>query len=212
MCSSPGCGAATSASDSSSWTTRWRSGERPRTVAFGDNETVNVLDVKGMLDIDRYGRVFVDADRPENFIRDRELLAAERNVGFLRRCVEGFRSRQLRRCRRAGESTCGSNPGRPVWIDPEALQAAVADPDTRAGLRGGGAAARCAGSVCAAQVRGTCDRYEDGCRARRRREATLTRALPTLGVWGAAPARRTVSPESRNSDRRAPRGRACAGG
>ena len=40
-------------------------GERPRTVAFGDNETVNVLDVKGMLDIDRYGRVFVDAAAPE---------------------------------------------------------------------------------------------------------------------------------------------------
>src|SRR6202023_694488 len=32
-------------------------GRRPRTVAFGDNNTVNVLDVKRMVDIDRYGRV-----------------------------------------------------------------------------------------------------------------------------------------------------------
>src|SRR5271168_1733791 len=38
-----------------------RFGELPRTVAFGSNDTFNVLNVKGTLDIERYGRVNVDA-------------------------------------------------------------------------------------------------------------------------------------------------------
>ena len=32
-------------------------GERPRTVAFGWNDEMNVLDVKCMLDVERYRRV-----------------------------------------------------------------------------------------------------------------------------------------------------------
>jgi hypothetical protein len=51
-------------------------GERPRTAVFGDNDTVNILDVKRMLDIDRYGRVFVDASTPAELYRDRQSLAA----------------------------------------------------------------------------------------------------------------------------------------
>src|ERR1035438_9786511 len=52
-----------------------RLGERPRTVAFGDNDTFNVLNIKGMLDIERYGRVNVDAPAPEFLYADRGLLA-----------------------------------------------------------------------------------------------------------------------------------------
>ena len=67
-------------------------GERPRTAVFGDNDTMNVLDVKRMLDIDRYGRVFVDAATPDGAVpRPRSRSQAEHNVGFLKRCVEGFR-------------------------------------------------------------------------------------------------------------------------
>ena len=107
-------------------------GERPRTVAFGDNETVNVLDVKGMLDIDRYGRVFVDAAIPERLYRDPEVLRAEHNVGFLKRCVEGFRRVNFA-AQASGRIYLRIESGVPVWIDPEALQAAIADADTRAG-------------------------------------------------------------------------------
>jgi hypothetical protein len=108
-------------------------GERPRTVAFGDNETVNVLDVKGMLDIDRYGRVFVDAPAPERLYRDSQLLRPEYNVGFLKRCVEGFRCVNFA-AQASGRIYLRIESGIAVWIDPEALQAAVADADTRAGL------------------------------------------------------------------------------
>ncbi len=40
-------------------------GERPRTVAFGWNGEMNVLDVGGMLDVERYRRVDIDATGPE---------------------------------------------------------------------------------------------------------------------------------------------------
>src|SRR5580692_7389345 len=60
-----------------------RLGERPRTVAFGDNDIFNVLDVKGTLDIDRYARIDVDAQVPQDLYRDPALLAPEKNVNFL---------------------------------------------------------------------------------------------------------------------------------
>jgi len=65
-------------------------GERPRTVAFGWNDTLNVLDVKSLLDIDRYRRVNIDATSPEALYRDPLQLAPEHNAAFLRECVKRF--------------------------------------------------------------------------------------------------------------------------
>jgi len=44
-----------------------------------------------MLDIVRFGRVNVDATAPQFLYADRRLLAPEHNLGFLRRCIDGFR-------------------------------------------------------------------------------------------------------------------------
>jgi hypothetical protein len=162
-------------------------GERPRTAVFGDNDTINVLDVKRMLDIERYGRVFVDAASPGELYRDRSLLAPEHNVAFLKRCVEGFRCSSFA-SQSSGRIYLRIESGVPAWIDPEALQTAVADPDTRAGLE---AVARAAlhGEVRAVAKPQYLRRYD----------ASLLRgdafdgsplgepdasALPTLGVWG----------------------------
>src|SRR6185437_4065081 len=68
-----------------------RFGDLPRTVAFGSNDTLHVLDVGRMLDIERFGRVNVDAHSPQTLYPDRRLLAPEHNLGFLRKCVEEFR-------------------------------------------------------------------------------------------------------------------------
>jgi hypothetical protein len=65
-------------------------GALPKTVAFGDNYTLNVLDVERLLDIERFGRVDVDATSPDKLYRDRSLLAPEHNLGFLRRCIQAF--------------------------------------------------------------------------------------------------------------------------
>jgi hypothetical protein len=164
-------------------------GERPRTVAFGDNETVNVLDVKGMLDIDRYGRVFVDAASPEKLYRDPELLRAEHNVGFLKRCVEEFRCVNFA-AQASGRIYVRIESGVPVWIDPEVLQAAIADEDTRAGLAAVSGAAIAGergwgGSMGGPQYLHSYD--SSAPKADGSTGAAEQRVMPTLGAWGTAP-------------------------
>ncbi len=61
-------------------------GRPPRTVAFGWNREMTVLDVKSMLDIERFRKINVDARRPEEVYFANEL-APERNLDFLKRCA-----------------------------------------------------------------------------------------------------------------------------
>jgi len=65
-------------------------GALPKTVAFGDNFTLNVLDVDKLLDIERFGRVDVDATAPDKLYPNEALLAPEHNLGFLKRCIQVF--------------------------------------------------------------------------------------------------------------------------
>ena len=150
-----------------------RLGERPRTAAFGDNETFNVLDVKGMLDIERYARLNVDARRPDALYRDAQLLAAEKNVEFLKRCVREFRYVNF------ADQTSGLiylrlESGRVVGTDPHGLREALTNPDTAAGIRAVAASATGATPVLHAQ--NAFLRHGEGMQ-------------PTLGQWGGADAR-----------------------
>jgi hypothetical protein len=146
-------------------------GKPPRTVAFGDNDTFNVLDVKGILDIERYGRVNVDAPAREFLYPDRTLLAPQHNMGFLRRCVGGFR--EVNFADREGGIYLRIESGTAVWVDSPRLQAAISDPDTRCGVE----------AVAPDALRGAVP------------EASIPRDLgshardrfaPTLGQWGPA--------------------------
>jgi len=67
-----------------------RLGEPPRTVAFGDNRTLHVLDIARMLDIERFRRINVGATSPEQLYPPRARLASEHYTGFLQRCCERF--------------------------------------------------------------------------------------------------------------------------
>jgi len=109
-------------------------GERPKTVAFGDNDTVNVLDVKRMIDIDRFGRVSVDAAAPDMLYPNRSLLAPQNNLGFLRRCIEGFRRVNFA-SQASGRIYLKIESGNPFWLDREPLQSALLDQDTQVGIR-----------------------------------------------------------------------------
>jgi len=146
-----------------------RIGERPRTVAFGDNETFNVLDVKCMLDIERYARVNVDAERPEKLYRDPGLLAADKNLAFLRRCVREFRRVNFAE-QSSGKIYLRIESGTVRSTDPAALRAAVEDPDTLAGVRAVAKDALTGQAVASphAQLLGDLDGS----------------ALHTLGQWG----------------------------
>ena len=66
-------------------------GERPRTVAFGWNDVLYVVDEGGLIDIERFRRVNISARRPAELWGDMAQLAAERNTAFLDRCRAEFR-------------------------------------------------------------------------------------------------------------------------
>jgi hypothetical protein len=144
-------------------------GTRPRTVAFGDNGTFNILDVKGTLDIERYGRVNVDAGAPERLYPDRSLLEPEHNTNFLRRCIDEFREINFAD-QTSGRIYLRIESGVPVWLDRTLLQTAISDRDTLSGL------SVVAPGALRGEIPGTAEpQYlcgEDGGPA------------PTLGSWG----------------------------
>jgi hypothetical protein len=137
---------------------------------------MNVLDVTRMLDINRYGRVFVDATEPELLYRDRSLLAAEHNLGFLRRCVEGFRYVNFA-AQASGRIYLRIESGTAVLIDPAPLQAALRDPDTLAGV-----------TTVVPTALGDDIATAERAQYLRRHGADADRSdtAPTLGVWGDA--------------------------
>jgi hypothetical protein len=106
---------------------------RPRTVAFGWNEAMNVLDVGCLLDVERFQRVDIDATDPASLYPDAHLLEPPLNAGFLRQCIERFREVNFAE-QASGRIYLRLRQGAPVWVDREALARARMDDDTRAAL------------------------------------------------------------------------------
>jgi hypothetical protein len=144
-------------------------GTAPRTVAFGWNDTFNVLDIKGLLDIERFRRVDVDARSPQAIYRDDAQLAAEDNTGFIRRAVERFREINFAD-RVSGRIYLRIRAGRVAGVDAAVLGEAARDPDVRAGLL----------AAAPAALDGSCLPLDD--------EARLgaTDRRHTVGTWGSA--------------------------
>ncbi|MGH7070303.1 MAG: hypothetical protein ACREFO_09840 [Acetobacteraceae bacterium] len=108
-------------------------GERPKTVAFGWHGEMNILDVKGIIDIDRFRKIDVDASTPIDVYRDAATMLPENNTDFMCQCVRkiaavNFADRDTGRIYARFES------GRPVRTDPGLLARALEDEETRTGL------------------------------------------------------------------------------
>ena len=108
-------------------------GDRPRTIAFGTNETLCILDVGAMVDIERYRRIDVDAKSPTELYADTGLLAADHNMTFVTACIRHFANVYF-----ADPSNCRVylelTRGKAIHCDPGALERAVTKADTRAAL------------------------------------------------------------------------------
>ncbi len=63
-------------------------GTKPRTVAFGWNGEMNILDVKCLNDIERFRKINVNATCANDVYSDPSILAPEENTAFLQRCAE----------------------------------------------------------------------------------------------------------------------------
>ena len=108
-------------------------GERPRTAAFGANGEMNILDIKRLIDVERYRKINVDARRPEDVYPDARAMAPEENLDFLLECtrripVINFVERDTGRVYARIES------GQMSWADRATFEKALDDPDARAGL------------------------------------------------------------------------------
>ncbi|MDP9089918.1 MAG: zeta toxin family protein [Pseudomonadota bacterium] len=147
-----------------------RLGERPRTVAFGDNETFNVLDVKGTLDIQRYARIDEDAAAAEFLYADKAMLAPEKNTKFLQRCVKAFRRVNFAD-QASGRVYLRIESGKTVLKDTVAFASAIESPDTLAGIR-----AVAPDAFAASEP--------ESQRAEYLSSSNAAAAPPTLGQWG----------------------------
>ncbi|MEE8445775.1 MAG: hypothetical protein V3S44_10525 [Alphaproteobacteria bacterium] len=108
-------------------------GVRPRTVAFGWNGDMTILDIKFLLDIDRYTKINIDAKRPQDVYPGGDAMAAANNTDFLRDCVRLIPTVRFADFK-SGRAYARMEGGRLVWTDGEGLAAALGDPETRAGL------------------------------------------------------------------------------
>ncbi|HEY1475616.1 MAG TPA: hypothetical protein VGF53_16190 [Pseudolabrys sp.] len=105
----------------------------PRTVAFGWNGEMTVLDIKSMLDIERFRKINIHAQKPEEIYIDKNL-APEFNVEFLKRCarwipVINFADYET------GQVYARLQRGKWAWRDEQRFAAMLNDPDAKAGLR-----------------------------------------------------------------------------
>ena len=108
-------------------------GQTPRTVAFGWNGEMHVLDVGGMLDIERYRKIHIEARTPREVYPGAAEMTPENNTQFLAQCIRrlpivNFADRSSQRIWLRMEQ------GKPAWFDPAALALAITDPETRAGI------------------------------------------------------------------------------
>ncbi|WP_350333150.1 hypothetical protein [Coralliovum pocilloporae] len=95
-------------------------GEMPRTVAFGWNGAMTILDIGKMIDIDRFKKVNIEARSPDDVFNGADLEAKD-NLGFLKRCI-----RQLPHITFADQQSGAVygkvENGRLVWSDQTQVQ------------------------------------------------------------------------------------------
>ena len=107
-------------------------GRPPRTVAFGWNGEMTILDIKSMLDIERFRKINIHAQKPEE-VYVNENLAPECNVGFMKRCARwipiiNFADYET------GQVYARLKDGKWAWRDDQRFASALNDPDAKAGL------------------------------------------------------------------------------
>jgi hypothetical protein len=107
-------------------------GRPPRTVAFGWNGELTILEVKSMLDIERFRKINIHAQTP-NQVYINGNLAPEHNLDFLKRCAHWIPIINFAHYE-TGQIYARLEHGRWVWRDEKQVANALNEPDTKAGL------------------------------------------------------------------------------
>jgi hypothetical protein len=120
---------------------------RPLTVAFGWNGEMTILDLKRMLDIDRFRKINIYAQRPEELYAAREM-APERNVQFLQRCARLIPIINFAE-RATGRVYARLEQGKWTMRDEGRISRLLADPDAKAAIMALRANVQDAGAISA---------------------------------------------------------------
>ena len=108
-------------------------GERPRTVAYGWNGDMTILDLKVLIDVDRYRRIDIDARAPDDVYPGKEHMRPGNNTDFLKRCVKLIHTVNI--IAPGTEKVMARlERGQLVWMDAAAFDQALLDSDLAAGL------------------------------------------------------------------------------
>jgi hypothetical protein len=107
-------------------------GSPPRTVAFGWNGEMTILDVKSMIDIERFRKINIQAQRASD-VYTNPTLSPQNNVDFLKRCarwipVINFADYET------GHVYARLKRGKWVWRDEKQFDKALDNPDAKVGL------------------------------------------------------------------------------
>jgi hypothetical protein len=143
-------------------------GQPPRTVAFGWNTEMTILDIKRMIDIDRFRKINIYARKPEEVYLER-YLAPERNVEFLKRCARWIPTINFADYR-TGQLYARLQRGKWAWRDDQRFSQVLRDPDARAGLL----AVASGVFMQSASTVDSCHTY------------LASEKVHTLGIWGEA--------------------------
>jgi hypothetical protein len=106
-------------------------GERPRTVAFGFNGRMNILDLECLLDVERYQHINIEARTPEAIYTDMSSRRAGRHAHFLKQCLRNIPAIDFAD-HATGQIYARIVAGKLIAWNPDVYRLAVRDDDVRA--------------------------------------------------------------------------------
>lgn len=108
-------------------------GSQPRTIAFGWNGEMTILDIKFLLDVDRFRKININARGPEEVYAGKKM-AAEQNVEFLKQCAKVIEVINFADYH-TGRVYARLERGKWAWRDQRRFAEMLQDADAGAGLR-----------------------------------------------------------------------------
>jgi hypothetical protein len=104
----------------------------PRTVAFGWNGEMTILDIKSMINIERFRKINIRAQRPADVYANTNL-SPQSNLDFLKRCVRWIPTINFGDYE-TGQIYARLERGNWVWRDRPRFDKALEDPEANAAL------------------------------------------------------------------------------
>ena len=138
----------------------------PRTAAFGWNEEMTILDIKCMIDIERFRKINIRAQREADVYAGMDL-SPQSNLDFLKRCVRWIPAINFADYE-TGQIYARLQRGKWAWCDQPRFDKALEDPEANAALLS-----------IARNVYGSAG-------AEQKHTDAATEKMHTIGAWGGA--------------------------